>query len=339
MTEEFAESAVAEPIVESPEAPQDAPETSDAPVEAPSRRDALERALDSVNDAEEAATGDRARGPDGKFVAKDTQDTAPEAAKPDEAKPEDAKPDDNKALAEPPSRFSPDAKAAWASAPPAVQGEIKRAITEMEQGLAQKDATLEPLKPFMEMAQKSGTTVEAALANYVNLEQLLARDPRAGFERLAQNMGKTLPDMIAQISGTESQSTDKDREILTLRSEIDALKGQFGQVNQTIQQQQTSQVEAQVTAFAAENPRFEELSGEVARLLETGYASDLAGAYKIAEQLNPLTVAPPATPAPAQTRVPKSVTGSPSAGSTPANARPSGTRSEALQRAMAQAGL
>lgn len=324
------------PIAETPaETPQDAPESGSEAVEAPrapSARDAIQKAFDTVDKAE---SDGQPRTPDGKFAKKEG-DTTPEVAeKPQDAPKEDPKPD----LSDAPSRFSPDAKAAWASADPAIKGEVKRAMSELEKGIAQKDEQLAPLKPFMDMAAKAGTTVEAALSNYVNMENLLKSDPKAGFERIAGNMGMTLPDLLAKVSGTESTATEKDRQILGLQQEINALKGQVGQVSQSFQTQQMTQVESQVTAFAEQNPRFEELAPEIARLLETGYAQDLPTAYQMAEKLNPLQVATPATPAPAQTRMPKSVTGSPSAGSNPATAKPSGTRNEAVMRAFDRAGL
>ena len=316
-----------------------------------SARDAIEKAFESLDaeeetpelteeatEVEEVSEGP-ARGPDGKFVAKEKpQEDEPEPEVAPEVTPE-AEEKPVEVLSDAPSRFSADAKAEWAKAPASIQGEIKRAISEMESGLAKKDEALRPLQPYIDMAAKGGTTIDAALGNYVAMEQLLARDPKAGMERLAMNMGKTLPDFIAQITGGEATSTDKDREILGLKQQIQSLQGQFGQVNDTIQQQQMSQTQAQVAAFAEQNPRFEELSPQIAEMLKTGFAQDLPSAYEMAEKLNPLPVAPLATPAPAQTRQPKSVTGSPTAGSNPATVKPSGTRNEALTRAFDRVGL
>lgn len=43
-----------------------------------------------------------------------------------------------------------------------------------------------------------------------------------------------------------------------------------------------------VTKFAAENPRFEELSDDIAFFLKSGRTKDLAEAYRLAERLNPV---------------------------------------------------
>ena len=332
MTDETLQSAPAEPIA-APEITTEGSPTPPEPTEAPSRRDALERALAKVEGEEPEGP---ARGPDGKFAAK-----APDAAKPVELK-EPAKPDASP-LAEPPARFSPDAKAAWAQAPVPVQAEIKRAITELETGLKQKDAMLEPLKPFFELAGQHKTTVHDALGNYVRMEQMLAKDPRAGLTAIAQNFGWTLDQMIAFVSDgkPQGQPDQRDQTIIALQRELAAIKGQVGTVTQTLEQQRVGEVMKHVESFAAQHPRFAELENDILRLLQTGFADDLEAAYQYAERLNPAPQpAAPAAPAQApQTRPVRSVTGAPNAGSTPGSRPPSSNRREALTNALSQVGL
>lgn len=332
MNDEFAP-APAEPIV-APEITTEGSPTPPEPTEAPSRRDAIERALAKV-DGDEAPEGP-ARTPDGKFAAKPT-DTPPVELK------EPAKPDASP-LADPPSRFSPDAKAVWAQAPVPVQAEIKRAITELETGLRQKDEILAPLKPFFDMAQQHNVKVHDALGNYVRMEQMLAKDPRAGLTAIAENFGWTLDQMLAFVSdkpAAQGQPDQRDQTIVALQRELAAIKGQVGTVTQTLEQQRVGEVMKHVESFAAQNPRFAELENEILRLLQTGYASDLETAYQYAERLNPAPqLAAPAAPAQApQTRPVRSVTGAPNAGSTPGSRPPSSNRREALGNALAQVGL
>lgn len=299
------------------------PEPSEAPI---SRRDALERAMTKVDGEEPVKEGPQ-RQPDGKFAPKE------EAKEPEAPK---------APISEPPSRFSPDAKAVWAQAPVPVQAEIKRAITELETGLKQKDEMLAPLKPFFEMAEQHQVTVQDALGNYVRMEQLLSKDPRAGLAAIAQNFGWTLPQMIAFVSDKpQGQPDQRDQTIVELQRELAAIKGQVGTVTQTLEQQRVGEVMKHVESFAAQNPRFTELEGEILRLLQSGYAEDLETAYKYADRLNPAPQsAAPAAPAPApQTRPVRSVTGAPNAGSSPGARPPSSNRREALTSAFAQVGL
>ena len=350
--EQIEETAPAEqsPVVEAPQAAPEKAEEPEAEPKARSRREALEKAFSDVDsgdkpepkkaeakpepkEADKAEDDGQPRGPDGKFAAKE--------AKPEEAEKETDE-GEKKPISEAPSRFSADAKAAWKDAPEAVRGEINRAMSEMERGIEQYRQVVEPLKPFLQLAQQNRVDPAQTIERYVQVDQAFSRDPRAGFEMIARNMGTNLNDLIQRITGEAADVPERDSVISGLQNEIQQLKTQLVQVGQSVQQQRTSSVEQQVNAFAAEHPRFEELAPEIQRLLETGYASDLKSAYEYAERLNPAPqVADPPQPAPppAQTREAKSVTGAPSSGSNPVKRKPSNSRTEALERGMRAAGL
>jgi len=335
------------------------------------RRESLEKAFKKVEDDEEgekqangspstpkadpkAAEDTKAakeegpkRSADGKFAAK-------EAEKPDAKAAESAEdgqeakeaPKTPSKVAEPPARFSAEAKAAWKDAPESVRGEAQRAVRELEHGLQQKDQQLRPLEPFIKMAREQGTTVDAALRNYVGMEQMLRKDPRQGLMTLAQNMGMTPQQMAGYLTGQpqqKGQQDPRDQQIIALTQQVRQMQQQFGQVNGTIQEQRQQAVLNQVQQFAADKPRFDELAPEIARMIETGYASDLSDAYEKADRMNPAPAPvpqPTAAPAPpAQTRPARSVTGAPTAGSNPGTRKSSQTRTEALSRAFRSAGL
>jgi hypothetical protein len=98
-----------------------------------------------------------------------------------------------------------------------------------------------------------------------------------------------------------------------------------------------------VDEFAAQNPRFDELSGKVAKLLESGLAENLQEAYAMADRLIPAakqaSAQAPVTPETPTAHTPaKSITGSPSPGSSPSTRKASNSIKEALQRAMSQVG-
>lgn len=327
------------PQVETPE-----PQENDAPPPRRSVRDSLADAfakdLDAPEDTELKADPEGpARGPDGKFVAKDKPEGESETGE-QKAEPEPKEEKPKTEFSEPPSRFSADAKEAWAKAPDSVKAEAHRAIREMEAGLQQKDEALKPLEQFIDMAQKSGTTLDRALQGYVNLETMLRQDPVKGLTELAKNLGKSPQELGQMLAGQEqSEGQDpRDQKIQQLEQKIQQLEGNFNGVSQTVQQQREAALAEQINDFAEKNPRFDELSTEIARMLETGYASDLQDAYNKADKLNPAPQATPQEepapqPAPAQTRQPKSLTGAPSPGSNPASSRaPSKSPREALER-------
>ena len=347
MTDEVTAPAEPSPIAETP-----AFETADTPTppepqadpEPRSRMDSIEKAFADVGEgeaAEPAPESGQPRGPDGKFVAKEQEQPAAEE------KPEETPEVDKGPLSEAPSRFSADAKEAWKDAPDSVKGEIKRAITELESGLAQKDEQLTPLKPFFDMAQEHGVQVHDVLGNYVRMEQLLAQDMRAGLTAVAQNFGMSLEQMVAQVTGQqqEGQPDPRDAQITALQTELHDLKGKVNGVSNNVQQSQEADLMRQIEAFASDpaHSRFAELEGEIARLIQTGYANDLPQAYDIADRLNPAPQPAPAEPTPtatpAQTRLQRSVTGAPNAGSDPAQRRPSSNRTEAIARSFERVGL
>lgn len=320
-----AEAAPAEPV-----APALEPEAPPAPKSARSAvADALAtvQSQDTQTPVTEPQNGsEQARGPDGKFVSKEPEPPkAPDAAPADEA----------------PARFSADAKEAWSQAPEPIRAEIRRAISEMEKGLEGYQAQMEPLKRFDEMAKAGGTTVADALEKYVGFEQLARQDPVRGLAAIAQNLGYSLEDIARHVLGQaapEAEQDPRDAQIAQLTQTVQQLQQQVGGVTQNMQTQTAGQ---QIEAFKAQpgHERFDELQDEMAQMIRTGYATDLADAYEKAARQLPApapAVVPPPAPAP-QTQ-PVSIMGAPASGSNPATKRqPSPNARSAVKRALAQA--
>jgi hypothetical protein len=283
------------------------------------------------------------RAPDGKFAK---ADEAEPAAKEAADKPAST------AFPDPPTRFSADAKAAWATAPDPVKAEVHRAIRELEQGHEKYKASaqaFEDIKEYDALAKQTGTTLKAALSNYVGIDQLLRKDPIAGMERIAANLGITLRDVAAHVLGQkpDEAASKHERTIAELRQTVQHLQQQVGGVTKSIEQSRVEAIGQNVAAFAASHPRFDELSEAIQQ--EIGHGYDLATAYERAERLNPAPVAArPATkeiPAEkpdiaAQTRKGSlSVHGAPTSGSDPANRKPPSSAQESIDRAFAQLGI
>lgn len=309
---------------------KEASEKKDAPKETPK-----EVKAETKPETKEPEKSERPRDETGKFT------TDKPAEKTVEAKPEPVKDSPHK---EAPTRFSPDAKAAWETAPEPVKAEVHRAVKELEAGLEKyKDAATkwDELKDFHALAEKHKTTVKTALANYIAIDTKLEKDFLGGLDDLVQRYGYSLKDVAAHVMGqTPDQAQSKsDATIRNLQNEIAGLKQQLGGVTSTIEQQRLSAVEQQVTAFAAAHPRFEELYETVAAEIKAGHT--LEKAYERAELLNP-------APQPAQAAAPapevqtdkgtKSIQGAPGTGSNPTSLKPSPTVKDSLRRAFAQAG-
>jgi flagellar biosynthesis chaperone FliJ len=377
--------AAAEPIsapVEAPaihEAPAQAErsepsETGERAAKVVSRREAIDKAFASVEAPEQPAakpdvkpTGERARNPDGTFASS----AAPEQAANAPEKAQDATQQQTQAkpLDEPPARFSPDAKAAWAQAPEPVRGEIRRAITELENGLAAKNQQLEAFKPLESYAQaaaQQGTNLKSVIDNYLGWETRLKQDPENGFVGLLQNMGQD-PVAFAQSVLERAGVTPGDH-----TGTVNQLRGQVQQYQQnlTTMQQEMESLRTELLQYAnkeletvaKEKPGFDELRPVMGKLMKDGWAESVEDAYAMASRLRPDLIPSPAAPVgqppapemaqPAQAVAPVqqaqtpqtrkanlSVTGAPGSGSHPAHRKPPTTRGEAIDRAFARAGL
>lgn len=299
----------------------------------------------------------------GQFVAKIAADPATVATP--LAKPGDktaATPTAADEFREPPPRLSAEAKAAWRETPLAIRADVSRAVREMEQGIAKYKPDAEsyaPLKPYADLAGKNGTTVKAALDNYLNLSRGLNNaDPQVRLktmEHIAGIAGMNLRDIAASIMGQKPDQVASAQEatIRDLRGKLASLEKRLdtdlGEVKTRFQKQTEAEADRALSDFvgakdaagAALHPRFEELGKDIAQQIELGY--DLEQAYKRAELLNPAPVA--ATPAqvgsdptkkPAVAQPDKgslSPSGAPSSGSDPTKRKPPSTAREALERA------
>lgn len=369
MTDE-AMNVAAEPAA-APEAVQtDAPAIDHGAEVTP--RNSIERAFAAVdksaNDTpapkqdaqpEQKAEDGPPRTPDGKFAKKDQPEGEPVAEDAKTEKPE-AEVKELTSFAEPPKRFSADAKEAWKSAPEPVRAEITRAITELETGLTQYREAFEPFREFAKSAQANGQDPGQVLGFYTGMEGLLNQNPIQGLDAIIGNMQNagllkvgTLRELVSVMSGQtpDQNAALQDQTIRDLRNEIQSLKQELGGVSTSIKSQSEAATMKEIEAFASqpEHGRFEELAPDIAFFLENGRAKTLQEAYDLAERLNPAPQAPapaqPAAPAatpsePAQTRKGNlSITGAPNSGSHPASQKPASTTRDALKNAFASVGL
>lgn len=363
----------AEQVVQTPnpvstegEPQQHAPE----PKRAPTAREALEAAQAKIEKGEADKAADKAAdkpkpvesAPKEKAEEKPAEKAAdkPEPRRDETGKFASDKPaepekpvETPKAKYEVPARFSDDAKQIWASAPEPIQREIDRAVRELTQGHEKYKASaeaFEPIRQYHEMAAKSGTTLANALQAYTSMETLLRQDPIKGLELITSNIGLSLRDVAAHIMGqpVDQQQSAKDAEIRDLKQTIQRLEQGFTSFKGDLETREVNQI---ISAFKADPKysRFDELQTDIGMFLQTGRAQNLSEAYAMAERLNPATTPAAASPPAASTaaiEVPaaqtdkgtKSITGAPSAGSTPGARKPAKSSREAIERAFARAG-
>lgn len=281
---------------------------------------------------QEATRSQPVKGPDGKFQSTKPQEAA-QAPQPAQAQGPHA---------EAPSRFSQDAKAAWATAPEPVKAEVHRMQREFEQGFTKYKADAEAynsVRDFDDYAKQHGATLRQVLANYATLERQLvqgdAATKDAALQKVFQRADVNPREWAARILGMTPDQRDAEshQTISALRSEIAALKQAVTGVTTHVQEQQKSAITQSVDSFAKANPRFEELSaGHLEHSIQNILRSNLIPqnlpaqdrlqkAYDMADRLNPATAprqpSSGSPPAPSNDAGNKSIAGSPANGSDP----------------------
>ena len=261
-------------------------------------------------------------------------------------------------FAEPPARISEAARRDWATTPETVRGDIHRLHQEADGIYRRYRAdfdTMETIRPFHQMAEKHGTTLQKALSNYVGIEEKLRADPIAGLDVIVNNLnlrgadGQKLglrdvayhvlsqtPEQLKQLQqGNQQQAASQ--QIGALHQEINGLKQHLHQMHS---QQQFGQTRSAIDQFASAHPRFDELGEVIRGEVELGF--DLETAYRRAELLHPATHAAQTRTTPAQTRdnTDRSIHGSPdvapSNGASRRPKEPSRNPRDAVQNAMAR---
>ena len=356
MTDALASEASVAPEIQTPSPEPQAPEPADhtpaperdTPQKPTTLREAISKARQTVKEQLDAPeTADRARDEQGRFKASEGQETPKateaKAVLPDKAVTPEVKPT---IQADAPARFSPDAKAAWVSTPEPVKAEINRAMTELQNGLTQYQQRFEPLKPYIQLAEQSGTTIEGALENYRALAMERQQNPAGFMAKMLHEMGSSPQEYAAHVLGqpVDQQAGQQNDYIRTLQAELSQLKEQIGTLSTDYrtrtQQEEARQFDAAWSEFSSTHPRANDLIDDMTKLIESGMATDAEDAYIKADRLNPAPhVAPPPASTPQPRRPSPQISGAPS-GSNPVR-KPSQSRtvSESIRWARSQAGL
>jgi hypothetical protein len=232
----------------------------------------------------------------------------------------------------PPRRWSQQAQAEWAAAPESVRASVQRMNKEFSQAYGRMRADTEAMnaiRPFHQMAQQHGTTLDRALNNYVGMENKLRADPIAGLDLIVNNLNLRTPDgqklTFRDIAWHVLNQSPDQHKTLQLANTQTAISHQMGQLHQQQQaiarglqqlhyERRFSHTRAGVDRFAETHPRLDELGDLIERELKLGF--DLPTAYQRADLLRPATHAAQTRTAAAQTRTSdRSIHGAPDSGS------------------------
>lgn len=308
--------------------------------------EAAKDAKAKVDEAEKAEKGEKPakqRDETGKFAKADKQEADADKGEPEKAatgqgEADKSRQSEGQKYHEPPARFLPKAKEVWGNVPHAVKGEIARMSQEHEAEVSKyREASerYEPIRQFDEIAKSNGRELKDSLAKVVQVERALAQNPIAGLEAVLREIGPRKADgshlslmdivqYVAQNPQAYQQAVNQPRQQPQQRQpdpEVAALKQEI----QTMRAEQTAQ--SIIAPFAAANPRYHELEGDIAFFLTSGKIpasltpqERLEAAYDMAVRINPTSSVAPsqapkaladAKPAPSDDAGAKSIRGAP----------------------------
>lgn len=256
----------------------------------PTLRETLNASVEEVRKAE------RARDERGKFapepkkqpekiaadkteIPKTEQNVQPAASKP----------------AGPPSGLSKETVTAWNTLPEHVKSDFTRRSAEFDKGITeyrQKTAqlqeisqALEPLRPVL---QQQGIQTEAQAVKRLLEWEASIRNPQTRIHAIRSLAGQYGVDLSQLVQSSSEPSTAQDIPA-NLRPVID----QFGNIVQKVntleselQRRDQERVSSELSAFAKDKPHFEKVRATMGKLMMSGLATDLEGAYQQAIALD-----------------------------------------------------
>lgn len=197
---------------------------------------------------------------------------------------------------EPPKTWRTEARAEWEKLPRVVQDEIQKREADIFSGIEQYKERAKIGGVAAEVLGKHADTFQRVGANpWQQVDQLLTvhnrlltgtpEQKQAILQDIARNYG---------IVGGGVQAQEQpwvDPQVAALQQELDRVKSQLQGFGQSQYSAQLTEVQKSVDAFAMQPDKvfFNEVSEDMARLIETGVASSLEDAYEKAVWQNPVT--------------------------------------------------
>jgi len=288
---------------------------------------------------EAAAERDDGRDERGRFAAKPKADDPAAAQEPAAADAEQPAPEAAQvetAAVRPPPGFSPASKADWEKLPAHVRADIAKREQEMDAGMRRYTG----LGQYADIAERNGTTLGNAVADYWRLESGLRQDFLGGIEAICQRFGvdpRSLNTALSSRYGGAPMHPGQDDRQAPQQPAFDpnAIVQQAKREVRAEYEQRENQ--SMIAQFAADpkNKFFENVRGEMAALIQSGRVTNLADAYDMACWARPdirpfMTSAQDAGAVQVQQRAAaanqarlaaKAVTGAPTSGINPGAAR------------------
>lgn len=197
---------------------------------------------------------------------------------------------------EAPKTWRKEAAAEFPKLPPVVQAEIAKREEDMFKGLDsyRKDAGIgkgfkDTIAPFLPACQQQGIDPLMLTKSLLNAHYTLTfADPNRKVEmlaKIAQEYGLGDRFLVAP----EEDAALVDPQVARLRQELDTIKAQMAQTTSAKEREIRENVQRDIEAFSKDpaNIYFDEVAGDIAKLIAGGVAKDLKEAYELAIWHNP----------------------------------------------------
>lgn len=209
------------------------------------------------------------RGDDGKFAARDTVEQ-PEAAPEDTGstvQPETKQIETAPPSIDPPTSWTAEMKAKWATLPPEAREYIANRESESHKAITQMGMKAKALEPFAHVAQKHsdfiqrfGLAPDQAFENLLTAARQLQENPAGFIAHIAKTHGV---DLARLIQGQDGQVAQPDPMLLEMRRELSELRQWKAQREREATTQRQQSVESEIEAFAKDKPHWAALEDDL----------------------------------------------------------------------------
>lgn len=197
-----------------------------------------------------------------------------------------------------PETWTKEALAEWAGIPDRAKEEILKREEDMHRGLEEYkgralvgDRYAEAVKPYAPVLEKMQIDPVEMFQNFAGNHYLLSFGTPQQKLELAANLLQNYNIDIIEVAGVMGNMPALDPKARALEIENDRLRKAMNERNNTDLSAARNRISTEIEAFASDpkNIYFDELSNDIAKLLETGVASTLQEAYEKATFANPAT--------------------------------------------------
>jgi len=264
----------------------------------PDRREMLAAALDAMPDAPEdhephraeSPEEERARGPDGKFIAKEpTEAPAVDASEP-VAPVVAPEPVEEPAWSKPPPSWKKDFHEAYAKAPPEVQQYVTQREEEMRRGIEplipkakMADEFMQAMAPFEQNIRSSGLPPAQAVATLMQADNILRNAPMEQRMAYARDL---LGQYGIDLSGMDWSTAPVDPRMVALQNQLQATQNTVSNLQQQSVEAHNAALLSEIEELSRGKEHFEAVRPAMAQLLQSGVATSFEDAYEKAIRLD-----------------------------------------------------